>query len=159
MHSGSGIPPIKAIILRSWNSHLACLEQSLLESSRQCNYNDLSEFKGSQSHQKVFAMRIPRRKAMKTIIAGATGGLAVNLCLNDVAVLATSATEEHVTAQVCVIGGGSGGVGAALAAARAGANVVLIESESILGGTSTNAWVHLGLSSVNRTVVTSDLSY
>jgi hypothetical protein len=33
-------------------------------------------------------------------------------------------------------------MGAALAAARCGANVVLLECESILGGTSTNAWVH-----------------
>jgi hypothetical protein len=41
-----------------------------------------------------------------------------------------------------VVGGGSGGIGAALAAARGGASVVLIERESILGGTSTMAWVH-----------------
>ena len=49
---------------------------------------------------------------------------------------------EEIKTEVCVIGGGSGGVGAALAAARAGAQVLLIEAESILGGTSTNAWVH-----------------
>lgn len=43
---------------------------------------------------------------------------------------------------VCVIGGGSGGVGAALGAARNGASVVLIEKNHILGGTTTMSWVH-----------------
>ncbi len=56
--------------------------------------------------------------------------------------MAEDVPEETLRAQVCVIGGGSGGIGAALAAARAGADVVLLEHESILGGTSTCAWVH-----------------
>ena len=51
--------------------------------------------------------------------------------------------DERIRTQVCVVGGGSGGIGAALAAARAGADVVLIERESMLGGTSTMAWVHV----------------
>ncbi|MBN2452013.1 MAG: FAD-dependent oxidoreductase [Lentisphaeria bacterium] len=38
---------------------------------------------------------------------------------------------------VCVVGGGSGGIGAALAAARQGVEVILLEREAILGGTST----------------------
>ena len=42
---------------------------------------------------------------------------------------------------VCVVGGGSGGIGAALAAARAGADVILVERMDRLGGTSTNAYV------------------
>jgi hypothetical protein len=42
-----------------------------------------------------------------------------------------------------VIGGGSGGTGAALAAARGGAKVVLLERESILGGTATCAFVNV----------------
>jgi hypothetical protein len=45
---------------------------------------------------------------------------------------------------VIVIGGGSGGIGASLAAARLGADVCLIEAHQILGGTSTvggvNVW-------------------
>ena len=44
-------------------------------------------------------------------------------------------------ADVCVVGGGSGGIGAAIAAARAGADVVVIEREERLGGTSTQAYV------------------
>lgn len=50
--------------------------------------------------------------------------------------------DEILKTDVCVIGGGSGGTGAALAAARGGADTVLVEFESILGGTSTNAWVN-----------------
>lgn len=43
---------------------------------------------------------------------------------------------------VCVVGGGSGGLGAALGAARRGAKTVLLERAEMLGGTSTLAWVH-----------------
>lgn len=43
-----------------------------------------------------------------------------------------------MTFDICVIGGGSGGFGAACAAARQGANVVLLEAFRGLGGTS--AW-------------------
>ena len=48
---------------------------------------------------------------------------------------------ETIATDVCVVGGGSGGVGAALAAARAGAKVALVERNEVLGGTSTMAWV------------------
>ena len=46
------------------------------------------------------------------------------------------------TYDICVIGGGSGGFGAACAAARHGANVILIEAGQGLGGTSTYAGVN-----------------
>lgn len=85
-------------------------------------------------------MKLSRRQLGKHLLAGAAaGGL-----LSTAALAATdqAAPEERLKTQVCVIGGGSGGVGAALAAARGGADTVLIECESILGGTSTNAWVH-----------------
>ena len=49
--------------------------------------------------------------------------------------------SEQTTCDVCVVGGGSGGFGAALAAARAGAKVILVEKQAILGGTSTSAFV------------------
>jgi len=46
------------------------------------------------------------------------------------------------TYDICVIGGGSGGFGAACAAARHGARVILIEAGNGLGGTSTYAGVN-----------------
>ncbi len=84
--------------------------------------------------------KITRRTAAMTLLTGG-GGLALSR-VSPAAALAKHASEERVRTQVCVIGGGSGGTGAALAATRAGAETWLLESESILGGTSTNAWVH-----------------
>lgn len=52
-----------------------------------------------------------------------------------------AAEPNRMTCDVCVIGGGSAGFGAALAAARAGAKVILVERQSRLGGTSTSAFV------------------
>lgn len=49
--------------------------------------------------------------------------------------------QNVLSCDVCVVGGGSGGFGAALAAARAGAEVILVEKEAWLGGTSTSAYV------------------
>ena len=89
-----------------------------------------------------FAMRITRRTLTKAVVASAAGGVAGSLRVDAARALARDAAREHVRTQVCVIGGGSGGIGAALAAARGGAKVVLVEFESILGGTSTSAWVH-----------------
>ena len=45
-------------------------------------------------------------------------------------------------ADVCVIGGGSGGIGAAIGAASNGADVILVEKNQTLGGAVTMAWVH-----------------
>jgi NAD(P)-dependent dehydrogenase (short-subunit alcohol dehydrogenase family) len=50
-------------------------------------------------------------------------------------------TLPVLQADVCVVGGGSGGFATALAAARAGAKVIVVEREPILGGTSTSALV------------------
>lgn len=52
-------------------------------------------------------------------------------------IAASAAEPGNLRADVCVVGGGSGGFGAALAAARAGADVVLVERLDRLGGTST----------------------
>jgi hypothetical protein len=93
-------------------------------------------------YNEAHVMKISRRMATKTLLAGAAGGFALSARAVTARCLAISAAEERLKTQVCVIGGGSGGTGAALAAARAGAKVVLVESESILGGTSTNAWVN-----------------
>ena len=42
---------------------------------------------------------------------------------------------QAVSCDVCVVGGGTGGVVAALAAARQGAKTVLIEAKGYVGGT------------------------
>lgn len=49
--------------------------------------------------------------------------------------------DDKLETDVCVIGAGSAGVGAAIAAARSGARVVLIERQARLGGTGANAYV------------------
>ncbi|MBQ9126836.1 MAG: FAD-dependent oxidoreductase, partial [Thermoguttaceae bacterium] len=49
--------------------------------------------------------------------------------------------DRELKADVCVVGAGSAGCAAAISAARAGANVVLIERQKRLGGTGTNAFV------------------
>ena len=51
------------------------------------------------------------------------------------------AHAEELLADVCVVGGGSGGIGTAIAAARAGATVILVEKQPKLGGTSARAYV------------------
>lgn len=49
--------------------------------------------------------------------------------------------NREIETDVCIIGGGSGGIGAAIAAAREGADVVLVERQARLGGTGVNALV------------------
>ena len=49
---------------------------------------------------------------------------------------------RRVVCDVCVVGGGSGGIGAAVGAARSGADVLLIERDPWPGGTIVSAWVH-----------------
>ena len=50
--------------------------------------------------------------------------------------------ETMLECDVCVVGVGSGGFGAALAAARKGAKVIAVERNQVVGGTTTMAWVH-----------------
>jgi hypothetical protein len=86
-------------------------------------------------------MKITRRTVGKALFGSATGAMLLGRDHLAVGGDLHEAAEERLRTQVCVIGAGSGGIGAALAAARAGAQVVLLERESILGGTSTCAWV------------------
>lgn len=51
-------------------------------------------------------------------------------------------SAEPIRCQLAVIGGGSGGFGAALAAARLGVDVVLVEKGDCLGGTSVRGGVN-----------------
>lgn len=86
-------------------------------------------------------MAVSRRTAAKALLAGA-GGVAASALAQGAPAMAKDAPEERLKTQVCVIGGGCGGIGAALAAARGGAKTVLLEREAILGGTMTMAWIH-----------------
>lgn len=49
---------------------------------------------------------------------------------------------NRIECDVCIVGCGSGGIGAALAAAEAGAQTVIIDRHHIAGGTTTMSWVH-----------------
>jgi len=49
--------------------------------------------------------------------------------------------DEEMSTDVCIVGAGSGGIGAALAAARRGAKVILVERQERIGGTGVNALV------------------
>jgi NADPH-dependent 2,4-dienoyl-CoA reductase/sulfur reductase-like enzyme len=82
--------------------------------------------------RKAKEMKISRRTAAKALLGGATSGLALPARARAADGLADDAAQERLRTEVCVIGGGSAGTGAALAAARAGAKVVLIECESPL---------------------------
>ncbi len=87
-------------------------------------------------------MSISRRSATAAMLSSAAG-VWWSAGRNTAARAAGDRTPgEQIATQVCIVGGGSAGIGAALAAARGGAEVVLLERESILGGTSTTAWVH-----------------
>ena len=49
---------------------------------------------------------------------------------------------EKIETDVCIIGAGSAGIGAALGAARSGAEVIIIEKENKVGGTSVQSYVN-----------------
>lgn len=49
---------------------------------------------------------------------------------------------KQMEADVCIIGAGSAGIGAALAASRAGAEVIILEKENMVGGTSVHSFVN-----------------
>jgi len=61
--------------------------------------------------------------------------------------------QTLIRTDVCVIGAGSGGIGASLGAARSGARVVLVERDKWLGRTTTNAGVCVWQPAVSRSVL------
>ncbi len=64
----------------------------------------------------------------------------IQLILSDT--LAIAQEPIRLKTDICIIGAGSGGIGAALAASRAGVKVVLIEKQERVGGTSVMAFVN-----------------
>lgn len=58
--------------------------------------------------------------------------------VNDSTVPAGSAPVESLTTEVCVVGGGMAGICAAIAAARHGARVVLLQDRAVLGGNASS---------------------
>ena len=78
---------------------------------------------------------------MKPAVALAVILVAAILSRAAAAAPGAAAGVEPLGCGVCVVGGGSAGIGAAMAAARAGADVILVERNRMLGGTSTSGYV------------------
>jgi len=95
------------------------------------------------SKEDMMSLLISRRTAAKAFLTTAASGMMPGATSQSFAADRHNASDERIRTDVCVIGGGSGGTGAALAAARAGAKVVLVERESTLGGAATNAFVNI----------------
>lgn len=84
---------------------------------------------------------VTRQAFLRRSMAGVIGCAAVGTGAEAPGAARRRGTQS-LGCDVCVIGGGSGGIGAGVAAARAGARTVLVERNQMLGGTSTMAWVH-----------------
>ena len=70
---------------------------------------------------------LTRRNATKGFLTALGGGLILDRKGSAFGAQKRDLPQESIRTQICVIGAGSGGTGAALAAARAGADVVLLE--------------------------------
>lgn len=68
--------------------------------------------------------------------------LVLFIILSNYDLLAIQDGMKKLNTDICIIGAGSSGIGAALAASRSGAEVILIEKEGKVGGTSTQALVN-----------------
>ena len=95
------------------------------------------------SEEKIIYDKIKRRTMLKTAAAALVFGpfAASTPCRAPVPTNKANKDVVDLVSDVCIIGGGSGGIGAAIAATRAGANVILIDANDMLGGTSTLALV------------------
>ncbi len=90
----------------------------------------------------IMSFNISRRDAAKGLLTASAFGM---ISPSNVSAQSDKpkSFDETIRTDVCIIGGGSGGTGAALAAARAGAKVVLIERDSMLGGTAVTSYVNV----------------
>lgn len=85
--------------------------------------------------------KIERRVAIKTLGALSFGIAAPSLTKADRLVAPYEVKEKSINTDILVVGGGTAGTIAAIQAGRAGAQTVLIESGSQLGGTTTTGGV------------------
>jgi FAD binding domain len=77
--------------------------------------------------------RLARRKFLRGVTAGAAGGLVLGV--GSAALLIRQAKQKwDKEADVVIVGGGASGCAAAVSAAEAGAEVVLTETNPVLGG-------------------------
>ncbi|SFH68821.1 FAD dependent oxidoreductase [Selenomonas ruminantium] len=96
--------------------------------------------------EKSFSIPISRRTFMKLVGMGTVGMLAGAAAPGGEAAAAPLGASGEglptiLTADVCVVGGGSAGTAAAVSAARKGAKVVLVERGISLGGLATQGCV------------------
>lgn len=85
--------------------------------------------------------KIKRRSMIKSLGAISIGMAAPGLSKGEVLAEPYAVKEQNLETDVLVIGGGTAGVIAAIQAARAGAQTMLIENGSQLGGTTTTGGV------------------
>lgn len=85
--------------------------------------------------------KIERRSLLKTIGLASVGIITPNLLKGEILKEPYKVVEKTLETDILVVGGGTAGVIAAIQAGRAGANVVLIENGSQLGGTMTTGGV------------------
>lgn len=85
--------------------------------------------------------KIERRALLKTIGLASVGAMTPGLLKGETLKKPYRVSEKSIKTDVLIVGGGTAGVIAAIQAGRAGAQTVLIESGSQLGGTTTTGGV------------------
>lgn len=87
-------------------------------------------------------LKLNRRSLIKSIGIASVGVATPSLLKGEILSAPYEINHVKLTADVVVVGGGTAGVIAAIQAGRAGRNVILIESGSQLGGTTTTGGVN-----------------
>jgi len=82
-----------------------------------------------------------RRTVLKSLKAASIGMVAPTLAMGEKLAAPYKLKEESISTEVLVVGGGTAGTIAAIQAGRAGAETILIENGSQLGGTTTTGGV------------------